>query len=564
MRFLALVTDYDGTIAHHSRVPATTVAALRKLSASGRKLILCTGREIRYLVPDFPELEIFDVIVAENGGVLYYPRTKEERILGEPPRQEFVEGLLRRGVSPLSVGKVVVATWVPNEKAVLEEIHRLGLELQLTFNKGAVMVLPIEASKRSGVKTALKEMHLSPHNAVGIGDAENDYAFLTYCEFGVATENALPSIKKSVDYVTKLDHGAGVEEIIGHMIRDDLASLPQSRRGFIELGTFDDGSPACLPPFGHNILVAGRSASGKTTLTHGILEKFRERLYQACIIDPEGDYEHIENVLPLGDPEHAARPEQIVNVLQNPDELVAVNLLGVKLEDRPAFLSRLYPLLQGLRTRFGRPHWIVIDEAHHMLSEASSWGPEILPSALTSTIFITIHPAKLARIVLDTVDMVICVGEEAAEVMKDCLEACRLGVKIKFGKLDPGEALFFERGAGVRKVKLRLPKVEHLRHKRKYSQGDLGERGFVFRGPRGKLKLRAQNLQIFTQLAEGVDDSTWNYHLKRHDYSKWFRENIKDDSLAQEAERIESDASLSCLQSRHRIAESIERRYTSG
>jgi hypothetical protein len=98
---------------------------------------------------------------------------------------------------------------------------------------------------------------------------------------------------------------------------------------------------------------------------------------------------------------------------------------------------------------------------------------------------------------------------------------------------------------------------------RKYAEGELSpDRSFVFRGPENKLKLRAQNLKMFEQLAEGVDDGTWLHHLRRGDYSRWFREEVKDEELAREAEQIEKDASLDADQSRQRIVAAIDRRYS--
>ena len=47
MYLIALATDYDGTLAHHGRVDAQSVAALERLKASGRKLLMVTvdGRQ---------------------------------------------------------------------------------------------------------------------------------------------------------------------------------------------------------------------------------------------------------------------------------------------------------------------------------------------------------------------------------------------------------------------------------------------------------------------------------------------------------------------------------------
>src|SRR5208337_1702678 len=131
----------------------------------------------------------------------------------EPPKQ-FIEALRAKEVQPLSVGRSIVATWEPNETAVLEAIRELGLELQITFNKGAVMVLPAGVNKASGLAAALDELGLSPHNVVAVGDAENDHAFMHASGYAVAVANALPSIKSEADLVTGAARGAGVTELI--------------------------------------------------------------------------------------------------------------------------------------------------------------------------------------------------------------------------------------------------------------------------------------------------------------------------------------------------------------
>src|SRR5580698_11036273 len=142
MHYLALATDYDGTIAQHGEVDAPTLAALQRLRAGSRRLILVTGRELDDLRRVMPRLDLFDVVVAENGALLYDPANHEEHALAEPPPPRFVERLRELGVAPLSVGRAIVATWEPNEGKVLAAIHDLNLDLQITFNKGAVMVLP--------------------------------------------------------------------------------------------------------------------------------------------------------------------------------------------------------------------------------------------------------------------------------------------------------------------------------------------------------------------------------------------------------------------------------------
>lgn len=225
MHYFVLASDYDGTLATHGQVNDETLAALERLRISGRKLILVTGRELDELVRLFPQVDLFDCIVAENGALLYWPASGQEKLLAPKPPEEFVQALRDRNVDRLSVGKVIVATWRPYETIVIEVIRELGLQLQVIFNKDAVMVLPEGINKASGLNAALNELNISPDNVVGVGDAENDYALLRCCGCGVAVANALPMLKECADLVTNGSRGAGVIELIDKLIASDLSEV---------------------------------------------------------------------------------------------------------------------------------------------------------------------------------------------------------------------------------------------------------------------------------------------------------------------------------------------------
>src|SRR3954468_12028697 len=225
MRFHALACDYDGTVAKDGILDDPTRRALERLRGTGRKTILVTGRRIEDLKVACPDLSTFDAVVGENGAVLYWPAKNELRALAEAPPPVFAERLTRAGVREVAVGHVIVATWQPYELMVLDAIRDLGLELQVIFNKGAVMVLPSGVNKGTGLRAALEDLGLSPHNAVSVGDAENDHALLGACECGVAVANALPVLKERADLVTVAERGAGVAELADRLIDDDLASV---------------------------------------------------------------------------------------------------------------------------------------------------------------------------------------------------------------------------------------------------------------------------------------------------------------------------------------------------
>jgi phosphoglycolate phosphatase (TIGR01487 family) len=560
-RFAALASDYDGTLAHNGTVDDAAIKALENFRQSGRKTVLVTGRELNDLQSVLARFDLFDCIVAENGAVLYTPASREKQVLAAPPKQQFLDELERRRVSNISVGDVIVATWEPNETDVLNIIRDLGLELQVVFNKGAVMVLPTGVNKKSGLQAALDSLGLSAHNVVGIGDAENDHAFLEYCEFSAAVANALVSVKETADYTTTERNGAGVAELI-HMILN--RELPATPRRALPLGA-EDGRIVSIPAFGSSLLVGGASGSGKSTFIAGWLETLAQHEYQFCLIDPEGDYQAFPKTIAIGDEKHAPSIDQLMLALQKPSAQLIVNLMGVSIADRPKFLDQLLPRLLEMRARTGRPHWIIIDEAHHMLPPEWTLPASEITGGLENMILITVHPDHVAPIALRAVDTVLAVGSDPHEVF-DAF-AKMLGLQTaedRHGQLAAGEILaWLISGNETHRLRFRFSQTERVRHQRNYSAGDLGaDKSFYFRGPEDKLNLRAQNLTMFVQLADGVDDETWNYHLVRGDYSRWFREAIKDDDLANEAAQYERPKKLSPRESREGIKSAVERRYT--
>lgn len=562
MYLIAFATDYDGTLAHHGAVDAATIDALGRLRDSGRKALLVTGRELPDLKRVFDRLDLFDAVVAENGALLYFPGTQEERPVAAEPPAELVAALRARGVAPLSVGRGIVATWEPNQGAVLECIRELGLEWQIIFNKGAVMVLPPGVNKATGLAAALSELGLSPLNVAAIGDAENDHAFLTACGCSIAVANALEAIRKTADLVTRGDHGAGVIEAIDAILSDDSQAVAAAaRRRRITLGEDDE---AALTVDGGAVLIAGSSGIGKSTLATAIVEKLAAQGFQLCVLDPEGDYDDLEGAVVLGDARNTPVANEVIDFLQRPDAApLVVNMLGFAVQDRPAFFRELIARIGDLRGQFARPHWLLIDEAHHMLPGTSDLAVASLPVELTATLYVTVHPDQMAPRALERVRTVIGVGAHAGDVLRSFCET----IGIEAPPVPEGDArqavLFWKLDGGREPHWLRpdSPKQAHKRHTRKYAEGELGEdKSFYFHGPRGDLNLRAQNLMLFLQLADGVDDATWLFHLHRGDYTRWFREAIKDDHLADEAESLQDGQDPAGT--RAQMREIVERRYT--
>jgi HAD superfamily hydrolase (TIGR01484 family) len=244
MNYLALATDFDGTLATDGVVEPSTLKALEQWQESGRKLILITGRQLDNLIDHIPVTRMFDWVIAENGAVLYQPATQVEKLLAERPSEAFITQLrdrihqkqqtLKNPTLPeefskidhghfleaLGVGRVIIATWEPYLQITQETIQELGINLQIICNKGAVMVLPKGINKAFGLTALSQLINLPLQQIIGVGDAENDCDFLEQCGYSVAVANALPEVKAKVDLVTKNDRGSGVAELIKLMINE--------------------------------------------------------------------------------------------------------------------------------------------------------------------------------------------------------------------------------------------------------------------------------------------------------------------------------------------------------
>ena len=564
MYFLALATDYDGTIAHHGVVEARTYEALKRFKETGRRLILVTGRDLPDLKRVFPEFTLYDWIVAENGSVIYNPASGEERVIAPAPPPAFIEALKLRNVTPLAVGRCIVATWEPHEKTVLEAIRDLGLELQIIFNKGAVMVLPPGMNKAAGLAAALRELDLSPPNVVGVGDAENDHAFLRFCGCDAAVANALPAVKDEADIRLAGPHGEGVIELVDMILRDDGRVLRPHRHGIL-VGTDRAGVEVYLEPYGGGVLIAGSSGVGKSTLATALTERMVEKAQEFCVFDPEGDYDDLEHAMTVGDAKNPPNVDEVVTFLRKRVINVVVNTQALSADERPGFFARLLPEVSALRARTGRPHWLIIDEAHHLLAAPREDIAQVIPERLTAVVFVTVHPDALAPVALHGVETVLAVGDAAAETVAKFCHAVGIDPPSDIPAPGSDEVLFWVRDTGVapRAVKALRPRQSRRRHRRKYAEGDVGaDMSFYFRGPANALNLRAQNLLIFSQIAAGVDERTWEHHRHAGDYSTWFRDVIKDGALAREAADAEHNADIDANESRKRILAAITRRYT--
>src|SRR5438046_7053641 len=122
--------------------------------------------------------------------------------------------------------------------------------------------------------------------------------------------------------------GAGVEELIGRILEDDLGPVVVARHALL-LGNRRDGTATHIAPAGRRLLIAGPSGSGKTTAATGFLERVMAAGYQCCIVDPEGDYEGFEGLVGIGTAERPPSVEEVLELLATPTVHGGVSVGGM-------------------------------------------------------------------------------------------------------------------------------------------------------------------------------------------------------------------------------------------
>ena len=423
------------------------------------------------------------------------------------------------------------------------------------------MIMTTSIYKDSGLQVLLEKINLSEHNSVAVGDAENDSAMFKVAECAVAVSNALPSLKETVDWVTEGDHGTGVGELIDELIANDLSEVSgKLTRHFLQLGTIQEDKPFLLNPYRSGILLSGVSGGGKSTFTVAVTESLNKNNYQYCLIDPEGDYVELPDAIVIGNGKALPTIEEIAGMLKSPKQSVVISLLSVALADRPALFARLLASIVDLRKLYGHPHWLLVDEAHHLVPPGVD---DSLFADLNNFMLISYSPDKMCSDIVNKVGMVITLGDNAAYPIEQFCKVRKIDPPKNIPTLQKGEACIYDLEAKNTKpfvIKVNEPQQMQQRHKRKYATGDMGDNSFIFTGKAGKLKLKANNLVMFAHIAEGIDDATWKFHLHNGDYTNWFKDTVHDDELAGISEEAEKEKIAE--ESKKKILAYINQKYT--
>jgi len=545
--FKVAALDLDGTLTSEGRLSPEAVEAIDQSRQAGLVVVLVTGRIGEELKAEFPEIvDHVDGLVLENGAVAVIDG-KAHR-LSPPVDDALDDALAHRGV-PFRRGEVLVAADGEHAATVLELSGQLGLDCQLVRNRSALMVLPAGVTKGSGLRELLKEMDLSPHNTIAVGDAENDLSMFGVVEIGAAVANALPSVQGRADLVLVHEDGAGVAELLaGPYLSGARRWCPP--RHWVDIGSYDDGTPTQVPGSQARVLVTGAAGSGKSYLVGLLAERWIESGYCVLAIDPEGDHVELRDlgrvqVIDAG--RYLPEPSELVNSLRHPDISIVVDMSGLAEAIKIDYMHRLRATAEAHREEHGFPHWVIYDEAHLLGSDKDAhWvrrGGYLLSS---------FAPASLPAEEIDSTDVLL----ELPEVDSPSEVASRIGPRatIRFGF------------AEARPFTVASRRTMHVRHRHKYADVALPrERRFYFRAADGQPPQSAGTMNEFSTAIKHLDPQGLQHHLERGDFSRWLASTIADKDLAAQVVAWEDEllahraADLERI--RQRLIQAVQERY---
>jgi phosphoglycolate phosphatase-like HAD superfamily hydrolase len=535
--FRAVALDYDGTLADGA-VASDTLTALAEARARGIRVILVTGRVVHELRAVFADVEDhIDALVAENGAVLV--TSVGVRRLAAPIDRAVSSALSARGVVHRS-GQVLIACSAADEPAALEVIRGLGLDCRLVPNRDQLMILPAGVTKGSGLLEALGDLGLSPHNTLGVGDAENDHSLLEVCEVGVAVANAIDAIRTHADVTLDLPDGQGVADLLRGPILAGRTHV-HPRRWQITLGIDDRGEAVTIPASQLNVAVCGGTGVGKSYLTGLICEQLVRLGYAVVVVDPEGDHiglGELRNVLVTGgEDRHLAGPAEVIHLLRN--VTVVIDLSQLDPAHQANYLAGLPAEIEAQRAATGLPQWVVVDEAHAPFGRAGTSLGVFNPTT-KGYLLVTWRPEDLANQVPAALDAVIALSSpQPSNHLIDLTAAVADMPRAQIARLldgPTGRAVLAWRAHPHQAVAFTLGgrSTPHLRHQHKYDHSGV-ERGrwFYFRTepdtPTGAV---AANLAELEDELIRCDRGVLRHHCPGHDFSRWVAAVFHDQPLA--------------------------------
>ena len=213
---------------------------LNRLALQGERVpavTLCTGRQQPYVEVLMQAIGAHLPGIYENGCGLYFPdgyRFVEHSSISAATKDAIATAktvlrhrVVARGLGYLQPGKEASLTLYPlpgTSVSRLREVVTVALTgheklISIQASVSCVDVTPAGIDKGVGVRWLSEETGVPLAHMGGIGDSSSDLKFIRLVGHSAAPANATADVKTAVEYVSPLENGGGVVDILHRWCR---------------------------------------------------------------------------------------------------------------------------------------------------------------------------------------------------------------------------------------------------------------------------------------------------------------------------------------------------------
>ncbi|RLG14927.1 MAG: hypothetical protein DRN66_00610 [Candidatus Nanohalarchaeota archaeon] len=218
-KYRAIITDFDKTITDKTAKAVfdpddLDLNLLKEMKKLNMDLVLATGRNIRYVKKMCKKFRGWRCVVAENGAVLYFPKTKKTITINTYYMARAKKIIRNLNLPGTTVGKVIVSNRIEDKEFIIKKLGKIAEHVKFCRNENEIMVLPIKVDKGVGLRLAMMYMNIDMDKTIVIGNGENDIDIFLNPGFKIALDNSDEKLKKLANHVTKSPTTKGIIEII--------------------------------------------------------------------------------------------------------------------------------------------------------------------------------------------------------------------------------------------------------------------------------------------------------------------------------------------------------------
>ncbi len=214
-----IITDLDRTITdsppgEEFNVNDYDSELFEQLKELNIDLFLATGRSLHYVKKLYRAFPIWRGIIAENGAIIYFPRTKKTITTTTSymrKARRIIEGL---NLPHTKIGRIITSNRVEDKKFVKKKLGKLISHLDFIENVNDFLTLPRRVNKGVALRIVMQLLNIDINKTIVIGDGENDIDMFLNPGFKIALSNSTKKLKRLANQIINEPSTRGIRSVI--------------------------------------------------------------------------------------------------------------------------------------------------------------------------------------------------------------------------------------------------------------------------------------------------------------------------------------------------------------